>query len=760
LLKKIKLTKLDINTLEKNKDIRKKPLKLSTSGRLQIRKNLGPTGDGPKNTGTKKTIQIVFRNKNNQQKSSSTTQSNFRGSSSFRTPGGGGKALPPANFFNQPNKNFSGKNRKSLEAKKNVPKKSTLKPQNDEFGKMNVSKILEQEEQEFDKFPSLAKLKRAREKEKLKSQDGEEINKVGREITIPEIITVQELANRMAEKTADVVKTLMKMGVMANATQSLEADTAEIVATELGHRVKLVNDDDILKEIEDTEDPQISQIPRAPVVTIMGHVDHGKTSILDAFRKSNVVAGESGGITQHIGAYQINNNNKKITFIDTPGHAAFSNMRARGSKTTDIIILVVAADDGLKPQTIESISHAKVAKVPMIVAINKIDLPAADPDKVRNDLLSHEVVVEKHSGDVLDVEISALKKLNLDKLEEAIHLQADLLNLKANNNCSARGVIIESKLEKGRGSVATVLVQKGTLKIGDIFVSGSEWGKVKALINDKGENVKKAIPSMPIEVLGFDSNPLAGDDFIVLDSENSAKKIAEYRFNKKQIHKNKVIKTNVEEMFEQISAGEATSLPVIIKADVQGSAEAIENSIIKLSTDEVKTSVIHKGVGAITESDVALANSSKGFIVGFNVRAIPQARDMAKRDGIDIKYYSIIYELIDDIKNLLSGLLKPEINEKITGNVEIREVFSISKIGNIAGCFVKEGTISRNSKIRILRDSVVIHTGTIGSLKRFKEEVKEVKTGYECGVMIENYSDIKVNDIIETFEVIETTRKL
>ena len=749
--------------MENNKDNKKKPLKLSTSGRLQIRKNLGPSDRASKNTnsGAKKTIQIVFRNKNNQQKSSSTTQSNFRGSSSFRSPSSSSKSSPLTNFFNQPNKNFSGKNKKTNDSKKNTPKKSTLKPQDDDFGKININKMLEQEEQEFDKFPSLAKLKRAREKEKLQSKDGEDDNKAGREIIIPEIITVQDLANRMAEKTADVVKTLMKMGVMAKPTQSLEADTAQIVANELGHRVKLVNDDDILKEIEDVEDEENLLEARAPVVTIMGHVDHGKTSILDAFRSSNVVAGESGGITQHIGAYQItNSNNKKITFIDTPGHAAFSNMRARGSKTTDIIILVVAADDGLKPQTIESISHAKAANVPLIVAINKIDLPAADPDKVRNELLNHEIIVEKMSGEVLDVEISALKKINLDKLEEAILLQADLLNLKANPNRSCRGVIIESKLEKGRGSVATVLVQKGSLKIGDIFVSGSEWGKVKALINDKGENVKDALPSMPIEVLGFDSNPLAGDDFIVIDSETTARKIAEYRFNKKQIQKNKALKTNVEEMFEQISVGEASSLPVIIKADVQGSAEAIESSIIKLSTDEVKTTVIHKGVGAITESDVALANSGKGFIVGFNVRAIPQARDMAKRDGVDIKYYSIIYELIEDIKNLLGGLLKPEVSEKITGNIEIREVFSITKFGNVAGCFVKEGFISRNSKIRILRDNVVIYSGSINSLKRFKEEVKEVKAGYECGVMIDNYSDIKVNDIIETYEIIETSRKL
>lgn len=744
--------------MEKNKDSKKKPLKLSTSGRLQIRKNLGPTGDKPKNTGTKKTIQIVFRNKNNQQKSSSTTQSNYRGSSSFRTPNA--KAPNISNFFNQPNKNFYNKNKKSLDKKKDTPKKSTLKPQDDEFTKLNVKKILEQEEQEFDKFPSLAKLKRAREKEKLKSLDNEEQGKVSREITIPEIITVQELANRMAEKTADVVKVLMKMGVMANATQSLESDTAEIVATELGHKVRLVNDDDILKEIEDVEDSPGTLEIRAPVVTIMGHVDHGKTSILDAFRSSNVVAGESGGITQHIGAYQINNNDKKITFIDTPGHAAFSNMRSRGAKTTDIIILVVAADDGLKPQTVESIAHAKAAKVPIIVAINKIDLQSSEPDKVRNELLNHEIVVEKLSGDVLDVEISALKKTNLNKLEEAIHLQADLLNLKANPNRTARGVIIESKLEKGRGAVATVLVQKGTLKVGDIFVSGSEWGKVKALINDKGDNIKEAIPSMPIEVLGFDDNPLAGDDFVVVENENTARKISEYRFNKKQIQKNKVSKSNVEEMFEQISAGEATSLPVIIKADVQGSAEAIESSILKLSNEEVKTTIIHKGVGAITESDVALANSGKGFIVGFNVRAIPQARDIAKRDGVDIKYYSIIYELIDDIKNLLSGLLKPDISENITGNIEIREVFAISKLGNVAGCFVKEGIITRNSKIRILRDNVVVHTGAISSLKRFKEEVKEVKTGYECGVVIENFSDIKVNDIIETYEILETNRKL
>ena len=435
-------------------------------------------------------------------------------------------------------------------------------------------------------------------------------------------------------------------------------------------------------------------------------------------------------------------------------------MRARGSKTTDIVILVVAADDGIKPQTIESIAHAKSAEVPIIVAINKIDLPGADPDKVRNELLSHEVIVEKLSGEVLDVEVSATKGTNLDKLEEAIHLQADLLNLKANPDRKARGSVIESKLEKGRGSVATVLVQKGTLKVSDIFVSGSEWGKVKALIDDKGKNIKQAEPSVPVEVLGFDSNPLAGDDFIVVENEGIARKISEFRSSKLQIQKNTVVKSNVEEMFAQINKGEATSLPVVIKTDVQGSAEAIENSITKLSTDEVKVNVIYKGVGAITESDVTLASSGRGFIVGFNVRALPHARDIAKRDGVDIKYYSIIYELIDDVKNLLTGLLKPDISENITGNVEIREVFNISKVGNIAGCMVKDGLISRKSQIRILRDNIVIHKGQISSLKRFKEEVSEVKSGFECGVMLDNYSDIKVGDIIETFEEVSTSRKL
>jgi len=742
--------------LDNDKSKKNKPLKLSSSGRLQIRKNLGPSGENKSTGNNKKTIQIVFRNKNNQQKSTSAAKSNFRGSSTFRT-----NPQPTPNLTSTNNrKRYDNKSKKPLDNKKTTPKKSTLKPNDDEFNKLDAKKILEQEEQEFDRFPSLAKIKRAREKEKLQAQDQNDDTKFSREVSVPDIITVQELANRMAEKTADVVKSLMKMGVMANATQSLDADTAELVVTELGHKSIRVTDDDLLKDIEDFEDADDSKVLRPPVVTIMGHVDHGKTSILDAFRSSNIVSGESGGITQHIGAYQIGDKDKRITFIDTPGHAAFSNMRARGAKTTDIIILVVAADDSLKPQTIESIAHAKAANVPIIVAINKIDLPNIDPEKVRQDLLTHEIIVEKLSGDVLDVEVSALKKINLDKLKESILLQADILNLSANPNRPARGTIIESKLEKGRGSVATVLVQKGTLKVSDIFVSGAEWGKVKALVDDKGNNIKEAKPSMPVEVLGFDSNPFAGDDFIVVESEAVARKIAEYRFSKLQKQKNKVVKSNVEEMFEQINQGKATSLPIIIKTDVQGSAEAIENSVTKLSTNEVEVTVVHKGVGAITESDVALANSSKGFIIGFNVRALPHARDAAKRDGVDIKYYSIIYELIDDVKNLLSGLLKPEISEKITGNVEIREVFNISKIGNIAGCMVKDGSVSRNSKIRLLRDNVVVHTGTLASLKRFKDEVKEVKSGFECGLMVENYSDIKIGDVIETYEEVKTERKL
>tara|TARA_Y100000590_G_scaffold94404_1_gene106967 strand:- start:3326 stop:5587 length:2262 start_codon:yes stop_codon:yes gene_type:complete len=753
--------------LDKNKK-NKKPLRLSSEGRLQLRKNLGPDQVKRPVLGKKsKTIQIVFR-----KKTSSKNESGFNKRQSFNKPFAGkqhtSKPYDKIQKFSKPigpiltksdvNKKID---QKKFESNKTGLKKikKTLSPVDEKNRKVNIKKILEQEEQEFDKLPSLAKLKRAREREKLKSQANEN-TKISREIIVPEIITVQELANRMAERVADVVKELMKLKIMTTATQTIDADTAEIVATELGHRVKRVSEIDILKDIEDIKDEENTLELRPPVVTVMGHVDHGKTSILDAIRDSNVVNKEAGGITQHIGAYQIKNkNNKKITFIDTPGHEAFTNMRARGSKTTDIVVLVVAADDGVKPQTIEAISHAKAAKVPIIVAINKIDKPGADANKVRNELLSHEIVVEKLSGDVQDVEVSALKKINLDKLEEAILLQSEILNLKANPNRKARGVILESRLEKGRGPVASVLIQKGTLKVGDVFLSGCEWGKVRALTDDKGNSLDDILPGCPIEILGLNGNPLAGDDFIVVDSESVAKEVAKYRLEK--LKKSLAInKSNVENMFEKIAAGQISKLPIIIKGDVQGSIDAINFSIEKLSTKEVEADVIYKGVGAITESDVVLAGSSKGFILGFNVRAIPQARDMAKREGIDIRYYSVIYELIDDMKNLMGGLLAPNIKEEITGNVEIRKVFKISKIGSVAGCFVKEGFIRRDSNIRLLRDNVVIHSGKIDSLKRFKDEVKDVQQGYECGVTIQEFSDVQDGDIIETFQIKKELRKL
>tara|TARA_Y100000590_G_C15748487_1_gene1023142 strand:+ start:14488 stop:16773 length:2286 start_codon:yes stop_codon:yes gene_type:complete len=752
----------------KNKTEKKRPLRLSSAGRLQLRKNIGPDQVKRGSSKKSKTIQIVFKKKSSLKSDSSATHRKPFKSQSDSSIGKNRATSKPKNFFKPP-EHLARKNEvqkkteyKKFEAKKTAVKKQktrTLSPEDEKGGKLNIKKVLEQEEQEFDKLPSLAKIKRAREREKLKLQVVEN-QKISREVVIPEVITVQELANRMAEKVADVVKELMKMGVMANAAQTIEGDAAEIVVNELGHRPKRVSEIDILKGIEDVSDTETDLLPRPPVVTVMGHVDHGKTSILDSIRKSNVVSKEAGGITQHIGAYQITNDqNKKITFIDTPGHEAFSSMRSRGAKTTDIIVLVVAADDGIKPQTIEAISHAKAAKAPIIVAINKIDKPGADPDKVRNELLSHEIVVEKLSGDVQDVEVSATKNTNIKKLEEAIILQAEILNLRSNPNRAARGVIIESKLEKGRGPVATVLINKGTLKIGDVFVSGSEVGRVRALIDDNGKTLEKAGPGCPVEILGLNANPLAGDDFIVVESDSVAREISEYRIRKS---KQKIVssKSNVENMFEKIAAGQAAKLPIIIKADVQGSAEAIDTSLKKLSTNEVEADVIYKGVGAITESDVSLASSSKGFIVGFNVRAIPKARDTAKRDGVDLRYYSIIYELIDDMKKLMGGLLAPNIREEITGNIEIREIFKISKVGNVAGCYVKEGFVNRDSKVRILRDNVVIHEGEIDSLKRFKDEVKDVQQGYECGITIHEYNDLQASDIIEAYKILKEERKL
>jgi translation initiation factor IF-2 len=499
------------------------------------------------------------------------------------------------------------------------------------------------------------------------------------------------------------------------------------------------------------------------VVTIMGHVDHGKTSLLDALRQTDVASREAGGITQHIGAYQVQlESGSRITFIDTPGHAAFTEMRARGANVTDVVVLVVAADDGIMPQTVEAIHHAKAAKVPIIVAINKSDLPNANGQRVRQELLQHELVVEEMGGDILAVDVSAKTKMGLDRLEETILLQAEILELRSNPDRAASGTVIEAKLERGRGSVATVLVQKGTLKVGDTFVAGSEWGKVRALINDRGQNVTEAGPASPVEVLGLNGTPLAGDDFTVVESEARAREIAEFRQRKKREVANAATRGTLEQMFNRIQAGEAKELPVVIKGDVQGSIEAIAGTLEKLTSGntEVKVRVLHSSVGAINESDVTLANASKAMIIGFNVRANPQARDMAKRDGIEIRYYSVIYDVIDDVRAALTGMLSPTLRERFIGNAEIREVFNITRVGKVAGCFVTDGVVKRGAGVRLLRDNVVIHTGTLKTLKRFKDEVKEVREGYECGMAFENYDDIKSGDVIEAYEIEEVAREL
>ena len=557
----------------------------------------------------------------------------------------------------------------------------------------------------------------------------------------------------MAVRSVDVIKSLMKMGVIAATNHAVDADTAELVVAEFGHTSRRVSDSDVETQMMDMQDAPESLQPRAPVITVMGHVDHGKTSLLDALRQTDVVAGESGGITQHIGAYQVKMpSGVEMTFIDTPGHEAFSSMRARGANVTDIVILVVAADDGIKDQTIEAIRHARAAKVPIIVAINKMDKPGADPERVKLELLQQELVVESMSGDVLCVEISAKKKTNLDQLAEAIQLQSELLDLKANSDCPARGVIVEAKLDKSRGPVATVLIQRGTIKVGDVFASGSEWGKVRALINDRGQSIKEAGPSDPVEILGFNGAPHAGDDFGVVDDEAKARSISEYRLQKRK-DKNAVVRSrgSLEQMLSSISSGELKDLNVLIKSDVQGSLEAITASLLKLESEEVKVRVLHSAVGAISESDVALAMASNAWIIGFNVRASTQARDMAQHEGIDIRYYSVIYEVIDDVKTAVKGLEAPKIREKYLGNAEVREVFNITKVGKIAGCMVTTGEVKRGAKIRLLRDNVVIHDGALKSLKRFKEEVKDVKEGYECGIALENYNDLKVGDVFECY---------
>lgn len=635
-------------------------------------------------------------------------------------------------------------------------------------GKLTVSQALAGEE--GGRRRSVASIRRRAERHRREmSEQNQEQVKVTRDVILPEVITVQELANRMAERGADVIKSLMKMGVMATITQTIDADTAELVATEFGHRIKRVTEADIESDLSDTQDTADMIKPRPPIVTVMGHVDHGKTSLLDALRKANVVAGEAGGITQHIGAYQVvlpqaQHGFDRVTFIDTPGHAAFTEMRSRGAQITDIVILVVAADDGIMTQTIEAIRHAKAAEVPMIVAINKIDLPAANPDRVRQELLQHDIQVEELGGDVLSVEISAKAKTGLDKLIDAILLQAEILDLKANPDRSAEGAVVEAKLEKGRGSVATVLVRRGTLRVGDIFVAGSEWGKVRALINDRGENVPLATPATPVEVLGLNGTPMAGDELLVVADEAKAREIAEFRARRKRaiVAAANTPRGNFEQMMQNIKTGTAKELAVLIKGDVHGSVEAIKNALTKLTDEntEVKVRVLDAAVGPITESDVTLAKASSAMIIGFNVRANAQAREMAKRDAVELRYYSIIYNVIDDVKQALSGMLAPTLREKFLGNALILQVFNITKVGKVAGCKVVEGVVKRGSKVRLVRDNVVIHEGTLKTLKRVKDEVKEVRDGFECGMAFENYDNIEAGDTIECFDIEEVARTL
>jgi len=588
--------------------------------------------------------------------------------------------------------------------------------------------------------------------------------KLVREVTIPETITIQELANRMAERGVDVIKLLMKQGHMAQINDVIDADTAQLLAEELGHTVKRVAESDVEEGLFDVADDPNSLMPRPAVVTVMGHVDHGKTSLLDTIRSTEVAAGEAGGITQHIGAYQVTApSGNKITFIDTPGHAAFTAMRARGAKVTDIVVLVVAADDGVMPQTVEAIHHAKAAKVPMIVAINKIDRPDAKPERVRTELLQHEIQVETLGGEVLDVEVSATKKLNVERLLETIGLQSEILDLKANPNRPAEGTVIEAKLDRGRGPVATVLVQRGTLKVGDLIVAGADWGRVRALVSDTGAPVESAGPSTPVEVLGFNGTPDAGDRLAVVQSEGRAREIADYRARQrrdKMAARATGMRGSLEQMMSQLKASGRKDLALIIKADVQGSLEAIIGTIEKLATDEVGARVIHSGVGGITESDVTLAEASGVPIIGFNVRAHKEAREAAERAGIEIRYYNIIYDLVDDVKKAMSGLLAPSVRETMLGNATIMEIFKVSKVGSVAGCRVTDGVVERGANVRLIRDSVVVHEGKLSQLKRFKDDAREVVAGQECGMAFENYQDMKVGDVIECYRVETVQRSL
>ncbi|HET7884763.1 MAG TPA: translation initiation factor IF-2 [Bradyrhizobium sp.] len=596
-------------------------------------------------------------------------------------------------------------------------------------------------------------------------QSSEPKEKLVREVTIPEAITIQELANRMSERAVDVIRMLMKQGAMHKITDVIDADTAQLIAEELGHTVKRVAASDVEEGLFDVVDDSTDTEPRSPVVTVMGHVDHGKTSLLDALRHANVVSGEAGGITQHIGAYQVTSpeSGKKITFIDTPGHAAFTAMRARGAKVTDIVVLVVAADDGVMPQTVEAINHAKAAKVPMIVAINKIDKPDARPERVRTELLQHEVQVESLGGEVVDVEVSAKNKTNLDRLLEMIALQAEILDLKTNSTRPAEGTVIEAKLDRGRGPVATVLVQRGTLKVGDIIVAGAEMGRVRALISDQGDTVQEAGPSVPVEVLGFNGPPEAGDRLAVVENEARARQVTSYRAHQKRENAAASVsgmRGSLEQMMSQLKTSGRKEFPLVVKADVQGSLEAILGSLEKLGTEEVAARILHAGVGGISESDVTLAEGFNAAIIGFSVRANKEAAAAAKRNGIEIRYYNIIYDLVDDVKKAMSGLLAPTLRETMLGNAQILEVFNISKVGKVAGCRVTDGTVERGANVRLIRDNVVVHEGKLSTLKRFKDEVKEVQAGQECGMAFENYGDMRVGDVIECYRIETIQRSL
>ncbi|MBT1511160.1 translation initiation factor IF-2 [Bradyrhizobium sp. SRL28] len=643
-----------------------------------------------------------------------------------------------------------------------VPPKTTHKPgPQKERGRLTLVTALNADDV---RERSIASFRRRTQRLKGHASN-EPKEKLIREVTIPEAITIQELANRMSERAVDVIRMLMKQGAMHKITDVIDADTAQLIAEELGHSVKRVAASDVEEGLFDVVDDSTDTEPRSPVVTVMGHVDHGKTSLLDALRHANVVSGEAGGITQHIGAYQVTSpeSGKKITFIDTPGHAAFTAMRARGAKVTDIVILVVAADDGVMPQTIEAINHAKAAKVPMIVAINKIDKPDAKPERVRTELLQHEVQVESFGGEVVDVEVSAKNKTNLDKLLEMIALQAELLDLKTNSERPAEGTVIEAKLDRGRGPVATVLVQRGTLKVGDIIVAGAEMGRVRALISDQGENLDEAGPSVPVEVLGFNGPPEAGDRLAVVENEARARQVTSYRAHQKRENAAASIsgmRGSLEQMMSQLKTAGRKEFPLIVKADVQGSLEAILGSLEKLGTDEVAARILHAGVGGISESDVTLAEGFNAAIIGFSVRANKEAAAAAKRNGIEIRYYNIIYDLVDDIKKAMSGLLAPTLRETMLGNAQILEVFNISKVGKVAGCRVTDGTVERGANVRLIRDNVVVHEGKLSTLKRFKDEVKEVQSGQECGMAFENYGDMRPGDVIECYRVETIQRSL